>query len=273
MFNRITILILLLCTLPLCAFAGTIRLPTTGQTASYAARDDGDLERGVAWPEQRFADNGNGTVTDNLTGLIWLKNANCFGQITWANAISSSNTLASGACGLTDGSHAYDWRLPNRKDLRSLVDYSRYDPALPDGHPFTNVQASWYWSSSTIAGSTGEAWVVHMHAGVVTFGNKSSGSYYVWPVRAGQFESSPMARIVGTASDFYTLQGAHDEAGSGDTIEAMAGVFPETLTVSKPITLEGGYDSSYSSNSGYTTLWGVITILSGSLTVKNLGIR
>ena len=51
----------------------------TGQTTSYATGDDGDLEKGVAWPNPRFTDNSDGTVTDNLTGLIWLKNANCFG--------------------------------------------------------------------------------------------------------------------------------------------------------------------------------------------------
>ncbi len=40
----------------------------TGQTTSYRTGDDGDLEKGVAWPDTRFTDNGNGTVTDNLTG-------------------------------------------------------------------------------------------------------------------------------------------------------------------------------------------------------------
>ena len=44
---------------------------------------DGDLQKGVAWPNPRFTDNANGTVTDNLTGLIWLKNANCFGRPVW----------------------------------------------------------------------------------------------------------------------------------------------------------------------------------------------
>ena len=54
-------------------------VPKSGQTSSNATGDDGDLQRGVAWPDPRFTDNGDGTVTDNLTGLIWLKNANCFG--------------------------------------------------------------------------------------------------------------------------------------------------------------------------------------------------
>ena len=55
-------------------------VPKTGQTTSYATGDDGELEKGVAWPNPRFTDNNNGTVTDNLTGLIWLKHANCFGS-------------------------------------------------------------------------------------------------------------------------------------------------------------------------------------------------
>jgi len=51
----------------------------TGQTTYYEPGDDGDLKKGVVWPNPRFTDNEDGTVTDNLTGLIWLKNANCFG--------------------------------------------------------------------------------------------------------------------------------------------------------------------------------------------------
>ena len=54
-------------------------VPKTGQTTIYAAGDDGALQKGVAWPTPRFTDNDNGTVTDNLTGLIWMKNANAFG--------------------------------------------------------------------------------------------------------------------------------------------------------------------------------------------------
>jgi hypothetical protein len=51
----------------------------TGLTKSYHTHDDGDLKKGVAWPTPRFTKNNNDTVTDNLTGLIWLKNANCAG--------------------------------------------------------------------------------------------------------------------------------------------------------------------------------------------------
>jgi hypothetical protein len=98
-------------------------VPKTGQISSEATGDDGDLEMGVAWPSRRFTDNSDGTVTDNLTGLIWLKNANCAGGTAhWATALSYSNALYDGCtncfgiggdCGLSDGSSAGDWRLPN----------------------------------------------------------------------------------------------------------------------------------------------------------------
>ena len=107
-------------------------VPKTGQTTSYGTRDDGALQKGVAWPTPRFTDNQNGTVTDNLTRLIWMKKANAFGTKTWADALTTANGLAAPAAGLTDGSKAGDWRLPNRKELQSLVDFGFYNPALPN---------------------------------------------------------------------------------------------------------------------------------------------
>jgi len=69
-------------------------VPKTGQTTSYATGDDGDLEKGVAWPSPRFTDNSDGTVTDNLTGLIWLKNANCPNATRdWTTALSDVTQL------------------------------------------------------------------------------------------------------------------------------------------------------------------------------------
>jgi len=86
-----------------------------------------------------FTDNGDGTVTDNLTGLIWLKNANCDGGKNWENALTWCNALASGSCGLSDGSSVGDWRLPNINEFSSLFDPILEPPYLPAGHPFTGV--------------------------------------------------------------------------------------------------------------------------------------
>ena len=168
----------------LIANIGTAQVAKTGQTVSYATGDDGDREKGIDFPVPRFTDNGDGTVTDNLTGLIWLKNANCFDLRSWSDALTDSNNLSQGSCGLIDSSVAGNWRLPNVKELHSLIDFGRYDPALPAGHPFTNVQSSYYWSATTYAHDTNNAWGVSMYNGnVSTNGKPNSG--YVWPVRGG----------------------------------------------------------------------------------------
>jgi len=163
----------------------------TGQTASYGPGDDGDWQKGVAWPVPRFRDNADGTVTDRLTGLIWLKNANCFGLMDWDEALSECNDLQHGDCGLTDGSEPGDWRLPNVKELHSLIHFGYSYPALPntegtgqwtEGDPFTGVQSGYYWSSTTYANGTDDGWFVGLHQGyVVTYAK--TDNYYVWPVR------------------------------------------------------------------------------------------
>ncbi|MEI6209707.1 MAG: DUF1566 domain-containing protein [Desulfuromonadales bacterium] len=179
---------------------GSILLPKTGQKTSYVPGDDGALQKGAPWsPATRFTDNGDGTVTDNLTGLIWLKNANCtdtvagianaYGYLAWAEAITWSNGLKNGICGLSDGSKAGDWRLPNRKELLSLVDRSAISPSLPAGYSsyFNGVQTNnYYWSSSTYAGNSTDAWNVYLKNGFVFSTNKTINIVNVWPVRAGQ---------------------------------------------------------------------------------------
>lgn len=183
--------------LPLAALAGEVDLPKTGQTTCYDQSgnvidcadtgQDGDIQAGVAWPEPRFEDNGDGTITDHLTGLVWLKNANCFGARTWSQGLSDCNTLANGSCGLTDGSVAGDWRLPNIIELEGLVNAEESNSAVwLNTQGFTNVQSSFYWSATTLAYGTDFAWFVAMYNGCVFSGFIKSDSYYVWPVRGGQ---------------------------------------------------------------------------------------
>jgi len=157
-------------------------LAKTGQTTSYATGDDGDLQKGVAWPGPRFTDNGDGTVTDNLTGLVWTRDADCSGTlITWNEGLDYCNTLAQGTCGLSDASIAGDWRLANRFELESLPDMKNHDLALPTGHPFTDV-GHLYWSSTTYADGTVLAWYVSLWSGVVLNIEKDN-NYSVWCVR------------------------------------------------------------------------------------------
>ena len=186
--------LLLLGTYQTFAFGAKALVEKTGQIISHSAGDDGDLKKGVAWPNPRFTDNGNGTVRDRLTKLIWLKKANAFGIRTWEQALSDANTLSSGSAGLTDGSVAGDWRLPNVKELQSLIDFAYYNPALSNavgtgqwtsGDAFAGVQSYSYWSSTTYAGNLTYAWRVGLYGGVVGYGGKADGGY-VWPVRAGK---------------------------------------------------------------------------------------
>ena len=129
-------------------------------------------------------DNDDGTVTDNLTGLIWLKNAECTARMNWANALTYCNSLSTGSCGLTDGSVAGDWRLPNRKELLSLIDWSKNSPALPQGHPFSDVYSGdSYWTSTTYPDATHGAWVVSISSGSIAYSFKTN-DFYIWPVRA-----------------------------------------------------------------------------------------
>jgi len=185
----ITFMFLLLF-LPVVSWAadGVIDLPRTGQTKCYdtsgaeiscaGTGQDGEIQAGVAWPSPRFVDHGDGTVTDKLNGLMWTKGVNVVVRVMhWQEALDYVKTL-------NTGGHT-DWRLPNVEELRSLIDYSQYNPSLPQGHPFTNAKASWYWSSTTNALNTDFAWFVDFLYGGV-------GNYYktdginVRAVRGGQ---------------------------------------------------------------------------------------
>jgi len=165
----------------------TIGIQQTGQSISYAIGDDGDWQMGVPLPVPRFTDNENGTVTDNLTGFIWLKDANCFGEKDWYDALSDCNNLAEGQCGLTDGSIPGDWRMPNVREMLSLIDYGYYDPALTPNHPFENVPGypGRYWISTTMANNPYEAMHVPIVNGAVNGMNKLDNVRFVWPVKGG----------------------------------------------------------------------------------------
>jgi hypothetical protein len=142
----------------------------------------------------RYTDNGNGTVTDTRSGLIWLKNANCFGKQKWATATQSTANLANGQCGLTDGSTAGMWRLPTKEELEAMLDKRYKNPALSnaagtaqwaEGDAFSGVRPSDYWSSTPYADSSGFAWSVNLNYGHVdTYGK--GGTDDVWPVRRRQ---------------------------------------------------------------------------------------
>ena len=146
----------------------------TGKTISYAPGDDGDLQIGIPWPNPRFTDNYDGTVTDNLTGLMWTKSVNIYDRTNLSDALTSCNSCDVG--GYTD------WYLPNVKQLNSLIDYggAQYQ-MLPAGHPFTgNMGPGYYYWSSTTQGVT-SAFCISFENGFVW----SMGLCKVWCARGG----------------------------------------------------------------------------------------
>lgn len=112
---------------------------------------------------------------DKETGLVWEKSPDTTTR-TWTSAFSYCYQRQVGG--------RKGWRLPTIEELASLVDTSQSNPALPAGHPFTNVQSNFYWSSTTYASSTSVAWGVDFYSGSVSLSVKGSG-YYVWCVRGG----------------------------------------------------------------------------------------
>jgi hypothetical protein len=184
-------------------------VPKTGQTTFYATGDDGDLEKGKAWPSPRLTSNVDnngdgdcvdagetcdGTVTDNMTGLIWLKNNDC-PEVwrTWSQALTdvaqlnTNGTMNGHDCGDTSngGNQQTDWRLPNIREFLSLINYGFYNPALPLPNDFPYPEG-YYWSSTTSNQDSSNAWVMYIFDGDVLDRSKTETNNYVWPVRGGQ---------------------------------------------------------------------------------------
>ncbi len=153
-------------------------VPKTGQLNTFHTGDDGDLEMGVVSPNPRFTiQSDTNVVQDNLTGLMRARNANLDGTEDWPSAIDYCEALNHG--GYTD------WRLPNVRELHSLIDFGRYNLALPSGHPFTSGQGGNYWSSTMLADPSGDAWYMRLTDGYIDVSGTTALNY-VWPVRGGQ---------------------------------------------------------------------------------------
>ena len=157
--------------------------------------DDGTFHKGVPWPNPRFSV-GTGTssncVTDNLTGLMWLRNPDATLRGWWA-AMNYCTNL-NGTAGR--GGYA-DWRLPNVRELLSLIDFRYEYPCLPNaagtgqattGNPFTGIQTGRsYWSGTGHVHDGNFVWGVEMGQAFEMYLNKFDGTgFYTWPVRGGQ---------------------------------------------------------------------------------------
>ena len=135
--------------------------------------------RGTPIPGPVLVDHGDGTLADTTTGLMWHKDT-APGRYIWQEALAYCEAL--------DLADYTDWRLPNRNELQSLVDYSWFNPAI-DPALAPNTVSSDYWSSTTFASPGGFAWPVHFGAGSLYYGLFKFVGCYVRCVRAGQTNS------------------------------------------------------------------------------------
>jgi hypothetical protein len=175
--------------------AQSAKVQKTGNTYCNTTGEDGCYQKGVAWPNPRFTDNGDGTISDRLTGLFWDQSAHRGGVVSWYQAITFCENLELGAGGCTGRD---DWRLPNRFELESLLHLGYDDPALSNtagtgqhsyGDPFFWVYSEPYWTSTTarLGSGTTRAWAVSMYTGTVIREHKSTPEVATraWCVRGG----------------------------------------------------------------------------------------
>ncbi|MCX5870425.1 MAG: DUF1566 domain-containing protein [Deltaproteobacteria bacterium] len=158
-------------------------LPDTGQTKCYDTIGNEmtcpaagqylygqDAQYQGATPA--YQDNGNQTVTDQKSGLVWMKSDDGTGR-TWQGAVDYCSGLVFAG--------QSDWRLPSRFELDSIVDYGRSYPAI---NPVFSCQSSFYWSAIPYAGDPVYAWGIYFNDGGDHWLDKIN-KYYVRCVRAG----------------------------------------------------------------------------------------
>jgi hypothetical protein len=220
-FIRISAVLSLLMVAASAVAVAPAQVPATGQSSDVNVPG---ATKGVAWPSQRFVAGSSATadcITDKLTGLMWPKNGSigfsngvspytplatpelnnttpANNKVAWSSSGSANEVFTALANLNTETLCGYsDWRLPNKVELKSLVNYGAASPAnwlmygsgnsgapACNGACFTNVQANIYWSSSTSASDTTTAWHVNFNYGGVGADGKTN-DLYVWPVRGG----------------------------------------------------------------------------------------
>ena len=156
-----------------------LRLPDTGQTGDYTATKGEDADYTIYPPF--FIKNGNGTVTDTVTGLMWQQTDG--GEMTFENAVAYCDALTLG--GFTD------WRLPNPHEAFSILNHGKPNPAL-DGAVFTSTGAEYWWTGAKQVNDSNKIWVTNAGGGIgnhlktETISAGGSKKFHVWAVRDRQ---------------------------------------------------------------------------------------
>ena len=176
-------------------------LPDTGQVTSYTITrgEDSDFE----YHAPSFRENGDGTITDNNTGLMWQKSDG--GEMTYENAASYCQTLSLG------GYH--DWRLPTSHELFLIHIFDNVNPALNTVY-FTKTTAEYWWSSEARADLASNVWVTNAGGGIgahpksETLSAGGTRRFHIRAVRNSKVASLPAIHFKengdGTITDNYT---------------------------------------------------------------------
>lgn len=187
------------------AVTGTSQqVPVTGQVDCFdnagtaipcaGTGQDGELQSGFTWPVPRFIDNADGTITDELTGLMWLNNGNIMisqhpaydtedtvndGKVTWQTALNYVNQL-----NIENHSGYNDWRLPNFNELFSIYNHGVVNWTWLSSFGFSGVNTQNHWSSTTSENSPASIHRLNIMYGAATLDVKTDFRY-VFPVRGG----------------------------------------------------------------------------------------
>ncbi len=160
-------------------------VPRTNQSIVYYPGDDGTFQAGVEKILMRFVDNNDGTISDKATNLMWVADPSMCGIVfgspgfpytmTWEEAVAN--------CLCLDYAGYKDWRLPNSKELESLVDYSKVESSI-DETKFKNIQKAIYHSSSVTNYGCDNQYLIHFQTGVKTWGQDKTKQRFAIPVRS-----------------------------------------------------------------------------------------
>jgi hypothetical protein len=227
--RSLCLLLAVLVLLSIHSLANAFNLPDTGQTICYdslgyvlpsCASTGQDGEYNIN--SMNYTDNGNGMVTDNNTGLMWQKcsmgqnnDTACSGDAStynWYQATgtyhATHNSSSQNICGSLNassfGGHS-DWRVPSKKELITIVDYSvPYSGPTIMTEYFPNTNHNYYWSSTTYVFDTSLAWKVPFYDGSVELDAKYMSDFYVRCVRGGQALQGLSDNNGGTVTDNKT---------------------------------------------------------------------
>ena len=207
----------------------------------------------------RYTDNGDGTVTDTSTELMWEQTGSSKGM-TWKEALAYCRDLRLGGF--------MDWRLPTAKESLSLVDYSRYDPAINTTF-FPKTADSTYWSGTTDAHAPHSVLCTYFYYGSGGSPNKVSSNAYVRAVRGpsviigGLLAISPLSRTVTKDAGSTTFSVSNTSTGAGAmpwTAAVTAGGDWLSITSGASGTNAGAITCAYTAYTGTTSRTGTIQV-------------